>query len=536
MIASAYLRHPATLLAAVSIAILFVWFALGYPVPMPPSPLAPGEKISCVSYAPVPQADQFEISVEQIETDLARLAPHAGCVRTYATGWGLDRVPEIARQHGMQVLQGIAIGRDAQENREEIARALELAQTQRSAIRAFVVGRRVVSRGELTTSELGTLIRTVRDSTKLPVTYAEDWARWFDMDGLATIVDFITIHIDLYTASYPVAPEDAARRVLEARSRLAARYSSRAIQIDEVGWPSAGRMREGAYPSPVHQARVLHDILAAAKSANVQVNIFEGIDQPRRQRGAGTAAGHWGLIDADTGALKFRWGAAVSNSPLWFTQAMIGLLLAFVVFAAAYLAARSEGKSALDDVGWRPVAIIALAAGSFIGWAVADMPLQNQTITDWAHAGSVLVLGFVVPPVAASSIVLRIPLEGLAAILDPARRRRLRPLARVVTLLFLLVVALAIQQALVVVFDSNADIPFAVLTGPAVAWLVLSFQQAPSGGRDGAAERVAACFLAAAAVWITISESVWNWQALWFAAILLALAWSCRRARGVQVQ
>lgn len=540
MTAFAFLRHPASLIAAVSIAIAFVWFALGYPAPMPPPPLGPGEKVPCVSYAPVtavfwPRREQTEITAEQIDSDLARLAPHAACIRTYMTGNGLHRLPEIARRHGLQVLQGIAVGRDPAENSAEIARALELAHSQRPGIRAFVVGRRVLSRAELSTSELATLVQMVRQRSKLPVSYAEHWGRWLDADRIAEIVDFITISVELYTADYPVPAGDAARRVLDAHGKVAARFHDRPILVDEVGWPSAGRMREAAYPSPINQARVLHEVLAAARAASIQVNVFEGIDQPQRQPRAGTAAGHWGLVDADTGALKFRWGATVSNHPLWFTQSMIGFLLASVVFAAAYLAARSAGKSALAEVDWLPVAGIALGAGLFVGWAVAEMPVQNRTIGAWIYAGVMLSLALSVPPVAAAALVRGTALEGFAAVLDPVRRRALTPLSKVATLMFAAVVAIAIQRALVIVFDPAVhDFPFAPLSGPAVALLALTIHRAPATRHPPVAEHLAAWLLAAAAIFVAVNETFWNWQALWFAVILLALAWSCWRVRGAQ--
>src|SRR5688572_24505433 len=52
MKALAYLRHPIVLLAAVSAAIFLIWYALGDSVQLPPSPLAAGEKLACVSYSP----------------------------------------------------------------------------------------------------------------------------------------------------------------------------------------------------------------------------------------------------------------------------------------------------------------------------------------------------------------------------------------------------------------------------------------------------------------------------------------------------
>ena len=69
---------------------------------MPPSPLDPGEKLYCVSYAPFRgQQTPLDLSTRiepwQIEQDLARLAKLTDCVRIYSVDVGLDQVPEIAR-------------------------------------------------------------------------------------------------------------------------------------------------------------------------------------------------------------------------------------------------------------------------------------------------------------------------------------------------------------------------------------------------------------------------------------------------------
>ena len=538
MTAFAYLRNPASLLAAVSLSILFVWFVLGYPARMPPSPLSTDEKLPCVAYAPVPlqpDSESHEIPVEQIETDLVRLTGIAACVRTYTTGMGLERVPELAGKLGLKVLQGVALGPDLRRNRDEIERALRIAESQRPAIRALVVGSGVLSRGDMRTNELAAQIRAVRDAAKLPVTYADRAERWLDADGVAGAVDFITVHLDLYTGRFPAAAGDAAHRMIETRDKITAAYPNRMVLIDGVGWPSAGRMREAAFPSPANQARVLHEVLRAAKSANIHLTLFEGLDQPWRQEDAGTAAGHWGLIDAESGAPKFQWGAAVSNHPLWFTQGMLGVLLALVVFAAAYLSARSAGPSPIARTDWLPIAAIAAGAGLVIGWAFADIPVQNRQIADWLYAGVLLALGLIVPPIAAAASARRIPLVGFSAALDPAKRAAMTTLELGLALLFAIVAVVAIQIALVFVFDPESrDFPFAALTGPVVAFLTLAMQPQKNRRNEGMAERLAAWLLAIAAVFIAFNETFWNWQALWLAAVLLALAWSCWQVRGAQ--
>ena len=110
--------------------------------------------------------------------------------------------------------------------------------------------------------------------------------------------------------------------------------------IGEVGWPSAGRMREGALPSPANQARVIADVLERGKREHFRVNVIEAFDQPWKRALEGTVGGHWGLFDDVTRKQKFVWGAPVSNHPNWPWQAAGGIALAVLVFAAAVHARR----------------------------------------------------------------------------------------------------------------------------------------------------------------------------------------------------
>src|SRR5215467_7974960 len=100
------------LFALAAATIVAVWTWLGASVAMPPSPFAAGQKLYCVSYAPFrgdqnPLGPDVPIDPRQIEADLAQLKAITDCVRTYAVDHGLDQIPEIARRHGMKVLQGV---------------------------------------------------------------------------------------------------------------------------------------------------------------------------------------------------------------------------------------------------------------------------------------------------------------------------------------------------------------------------------------------------------------------------------------------
>ena len=195
---------------AVSAAIIAaVWTWLGTPVPMPPSPLAAGEKLYCLSYSPfrgsqTPLNPGAHIPPEQIDDDLARLAKITDCVRTYSTEFGQDKIAEIAARHGLKVMQGLWLSSKAEKNQEQIAETIALANRFPDTIRSVVVGNEVLLRGEMSGPDLVSAIRTVKAQVKVPVTYADVWEFWLRYRDVAAAVDFITIHILPYWEDEPI--------------------------------------------------------------------------------------------------------------------------------------------------------------------------------------------------------------------------------------------------------------------------------------------------------------------------------------------
>ena len=142
----------------------------------------------------------------------------------------------------------------------------------------------------------------------MPVTYADVWEFWLRNRDVAAAADFITIHILPYWEDFPIPARNAAAHVESIRRRMVDAFPGKEVIIGEVGWPSAGRMREGALPSPANQARVIQDVLALAKRENFRVNVIEAFDEPWKRALEGTVGGHWGLLDDATRTPKFAWG------------------------------------------------------------------------------------------------------------------------------------------------------------------------------------------------------------------------------------
>src|SRR5436190_1775474 len=329
---------PILLFAVVAAAIVAIWGWLGAEVQMPPSPLVDGRKIPCISYAPFrgdedPFGPDVPIDPRQISADLARLKEISNCVRTYSIDHGLDRIPEIARQHGMQVLQGLWLSSFPELNSRQSDRTIELARQFPDVITAVIVGNEVLLRGDMSPPVLASKIREVKAQVGMPVTYADVWEFWLRYRELAPEVDFITIHILPYWEDFPIPARHAAQRVESIRNRVVASFPGKEVLLGEFGWPSAGRMREGALPSPVNQARTMHEVVAQAMAQKYRVNLIEAYDQPWKRQLEGTVGGHWGLFDANRRSAKFAWGGRVSNHPRWPWQAAGGVAVAAAIFA-----------------------------------------------------------------------------------------------------------------------------------------------------------------------------------------------------------
>jgi exo-beta-1,3-glucanase (GH17 family) len=521
---------------AVSVAIIAgVWAWLGAPVPMPQSPLAAGEKLYCLSYAPfrggqTPLDLATHISPAQIEDDLSQLAKITDCVRTYSADFGLDQIAGIAARHGLKVMQGLWLSSHADRNREQIETAVALANRYPGTIRALVVGNEVLLRGEMSAEDLVATMRVVKARVAVPVTYADVWEFWLQNRDVASAADFITIHILPYWEDFPIPASNAAAHVDSIRRRVAEAFPGKEVIVGEVGWPSAGRMREGALPSPVNQARVIQDVLALGKRENFRVNVIEAFDEPWKRALEGTVGGHWGLLDDATRTAKFAWGQAVSDHPYWKMQAAGGILLALIVFGAAFAVRRDA-----PPAHWLAVTANAIAGGTLIGWSIANVPVESLGAGGWLRALAFAAVAVLAPPTLSAAVMRGTPLPRFSALLGPATERVRDPLARLIGALMIATALLALLTALGLVFDPRyQDFPFAPLSAAVLPFFMDSVTMPRPRGRYGAAELAAAGILALSVPYIALNESFANWQSLWLCAALSALAFSLARVRDAQ--
>lgn len=521
-----------------AVTILATWWWLGAAVPMPASPVNPGEKLYCVSYAPfrgaqTPLDRSTEITRQQIDEDLAQLAKITDCVRIYSVDFGLHQVPEIARRHGLKVLLGLWVSGHADRTAWQIETGVALAKVYPDVIRAVVVGNEALLRGEIAPAALAALIRRVKAEAALPVTYADVWEFWLRHRELVNEVDFVTIHILPYWEDDPIGAGAAASHVADIRAKVARELAGKEIVIGEVGWPSAGRMREGALPSRVNQARVVHDILARGKAENFRVNVIEAFDQPWKRFLEGTVGGHWGLYDDATRAPKFAWGEPVSNHPQWPWQAAGGVAFAALVFGAALAARRRDGSAEPLLGPWLAVGVTAAVGGALLPWTLELVPLESLGPGGWLRSLAWTALAIAAPLAGAAALVARTGSPGFAEVIGPAQSRVHAPLALTLGILLIALTVLALQAALGLSFDPRyRDFPFAPLTAAVTPFVLLALLTPRKSVPWPLAETMAAAVLALCALFMVWNETHANWQALWFAAGIGLVALTLVRVRG----
>jgi len=378
---------------------------------------------------------------------------------------------------------------------------------------------------------LARTIRSVKARVSVPVTYADVWEFWLRNGDLANAVDFITIHILPYWEDFPISAGLAAAHVDGIRRKVADAFPGKDVLIGEVGWPSAGRMREGALPSPVNQARVLQDVLALSRNENFRVNLIEAYDQPWKRALEGTVGGHWGILDGAARTPKFQWGQAVSNHPHWLWQGLGGILFATLVFASAGMVARRTASI----VRWLAVSANALAGGALIGWTIENIPLESLGPSGWLRSLALAGIAICAPALLSVVIMRESNVATFAALIGPRPMRERDPVARLAGALLGALLAMAFVVALGLVFDPRyRDFPFAPLTASAVPFATHSFALGHAKGPRSVSECAGGAVLGLSACYIVLNEGFSNWQSLWLCAALVLIAFNLIQARAAR--
>jgi len=216
--------------------------------------------------------------------------------------------------------------------------------------------------------------------------------------------------------------------------------------------------------------------------------------------------------------------------------------MAAFVFAAAAAARGGAALPAAKAAAQMPkgqvlagIAVIGFVAGVTVPWGLANVAVESLGIGGWIRGTAFAAVALAAPVVAGMALAANVAVLAFARIWGRAADRPRSRIALVSGLVLVAATILALQTALGLVFDPRyRDFTYAPLTAAAVPFLVVSLLGRRGAGARGRAETVAAVTLAGSAVYIVLNESLANWQAVWFAAVLAVLAVTLDRLRDAQ--
>ena len=345
---------------------------------------------------------------ESIERDMRVLSGKTQRLRTY-TSSEFPEVVTLAEKQGVMLTAGVWLDSRTAFVEAEIS-AVERAVRSHTNIERIIVGNESILHALLPTDEIIARIREVKRRTRKPVSTAEPWHVWLRYPELVRSVDFITVHLLPYWEGLPV--NEAVDYSFERLAQIQKRYPSKKIVIGEIGWPSQGDRRYGAYASPATQAQFIREFLVRARQQKLDYFLMESVDQPWKIDNEGRVGPYWGVLDASREP-KFGLTGPVDSDPNWRGKAAAAsaggamLIFAFLMrFRRLRLVSRIAFAIALQ-------AVVALAV-----WLVA-LPFDHyMRAVDWVF------VALLVPALAMMSAIFLVNAFEFAEIFWPGNLKR----------------------------------------------------------------------------------------------------------------
>ena len=241
------------------------------------------------------------------------------------------------------------------------------------------------------------------------VTYADVWEFWLRHREVGGGGRFHHRAHPAVLGGPPDPGDQAARHVDAIRKQVVAAFPGKEIFLGEFGWPSAGRMREGALAvagqpgaraargAGARQAREL-----PRQSDRGLRSALEAQARRHRRRPLGPLRCLRAQAPNSPGAARsptIRTGAgrrpAASPLPRWCSPPRWR---------------RAGGDPPPPARVWLAVAAIAAVSGTLIGWTIANVPVESLTAIDWIRS------------LAWAAVAFGAPIAGAAAHRRPASR------------------------------------------------------------------------------------------------------------------
>ena len=355
---------------------------------------------------------------------------------------------------------------------------------------------------------------------------------WLRYPDVASAVDFVTIHILPYWEDFPIPAAQCGRACRE--HPQAGRRG-----IPEQGDPRSARSA-GQAPAACAKARgrhrrtrrcVIEETLALAQRENFRVNVIEAFDQPWKRWLEGSVGGHWGIFRPRDRAAEIqpRGRREFPITRAGECRRLAGILLAAFIVRRSFHGRPQQTGAAVVVVEDRRAHVSSRRA---VWLDHRDDPGGEL------HDGRLAAFARVRGRCGGRAHRMRDGMRAESAATDlRVIARAARRIARRAELdtrphVYRGRSVLGAGGARSGVRSAYRDIPISRRSRrpSCLSWCCFSRRLGRSA-RAAMAERVAACVLAVSAIYIVLNESFANWQAVWFCAVLLCLAFILARAR-----
>lgn len=251
-------------------------------------------------------------SQEQVLEDLRIIEKNWKIIRTYGADKHTADILEIIKKENIniKVLLGIWLAAEPENiegNKIQIKKGIEFFNKYKDIIIAVNVGNECQvnwSDHKVPQENLISYINEVKSQITVPVTTADSWDYWLDLESSAEIiqlVDFIAVHV--YPIWDKVDIDSAMHVTIDTYERLSSAIPNKKIIITEAGWATytEGESHVPKAGDEIKQERYFNELIQWSKDNNIIVFWFEAFDEP--WKGTGTE-GYWGLFTESRKAKK----------------------------------------------------------------------------------------------------------------------------------------------------------------------------------------------------------------------------------------
>lgn len=263
------------------------------------------------------------ITENQIREHLSIVAEHAGWIKTFGCSDGLEQIPGIAKELGLNT--AICAWLDSDVTKNQIQMENLMAEARKGNVDLAVIGSEVLLRNDLSDTKLIGYITQFRNEVPdIPVTTAAFCGELISHPNVMDACDVILANVYPFWDGIDI---DSAVSALHARC-VELRYwaGDKEIIISETGWPSEGDTVGDAVPSLENACYYFLNFTSWAQAEGVNYFYFEAFDEPWKANSEGSQGAHWGVWDNNrnikTCMQDVFYGETVKNN--WKCESMPG--------------------------------------------------------------------------------------------------------------------------------------------------------------------------------------------------------------------